>query len=262
MAGQINGTSGYEEAAAQGLIAGINAALMIKEKEPVILKRSDAYIGVLIDDLITKGITEPYRMLTSRAEYRLLLRHDNADLRLTEIGHEVGLINDKRYEKTLKKKQMIQEEIERLRSVKITPTEENNRALEEMETATINTPFTLEDLLKRPELDYEKLKILDKNRPELPQDVIDQVEIMISYDGYIKRQIDQVESFKKLENKRIPENIDYDRIYGLRTEARERLKKVMPGSVGQASRISGVNPADISILLIYLEQQKRKKAHG
>ena len=262
MAGQINGTSGYEEAAAQGLIAGINAALMIKEKEPVILKRSDAYIGVLIDDLITKGITEPYRMLTSRAEYRLLLRHDNADLRLTEIGHEVGLINDKRYEKTLKKKQMIQEEIERLRSVKITPTEENNRTLEEMETAPINTPFTLEDLLKRPELDYEKLKIMDKNRPELPQDVIDQVEIMISYDGYIKRQIDQVESFKKLENKRIPENIDYDRIYGLRTEARERLKKVMPGSVGQASRISGVNPADISILLIYLEQQKRKKAHG
>ncbi|MDN5301896.1 MAG: tRNA uridine 5-carboxymethylaminomethyl modification enzyme [Thermoanaerobacteraceae bacterium] len=262
MAGQINGTSGYEEAAAQGLIAGINAALMIKEKEPVILKRSDAYIGVLIDDLITKGITEPYRMLTSRAEYRLLLRHDNADLRLTEIGHEVGLINDKRYEKTLKKKQMIQEEIERLRSVKITPTEENNRTLEEMETAPINTPFTLEDLLKRPELDYEKLKIMDKNRPELPQDVIEQVEIMISYDGYIKRQIDQVESFKKLENKRIPENIDYDRIYGLRTEARERLKKVMPGSVGQASRISGVNPADISILLIYLEQQKRKKAHG
>ncbi|MDK2877738.1 MAG: tRNA uridine 5-carboxymethylaminomethyl modification enzyme [Thermoanaerobacteraceae bacterium] len=262
MAGQINGTSGYEEAAAQGLIAGINAALMIKEKEPVILKRSDAYIGVLIDDLITKGITEPYRMLTSRAEYRLLLRHDNADLRLTEIGHEVGLINDKRYEKTMKKKQMIQEEIERLRSVKITPTEENNRALEEMETAPINTPFTLEDLLKRPELDYDKLKILDKNRPELPQDVIDQVEIMISYDGYIKRQIDQVGSFKKLENKRIPENIDYDRIYGLRTEARERLKKVMPGSVGQASRISGVNPADISILLIYLEQQKRKKAHG
>lgn len=262
MAGQINGTSGYEEAAAQGLIAGINAALMIKEKEPVILKRSEAYIGVLVDDLITKGITEPYRMLTSRAEYRLLLRHDNADLRLTEIGHEVGLISDERYEKTLKKKQMIQEEIERLRSVKITPTEENNRTLEKMETAPINTPFTLEDLLKRPELDYEKLKILDKNRPELPQDVIEQVEIMVSYDGYIKRQIDQVESFKKLENKRIPENIDYDRIYGLRTEARERLKKVMPGSVGQASRISGVNPADISILLIYLEQQKRKKAHG
>ncbi|HHW01358.1 MAG TPA: tRNA uridine-5-carboxymethylaminomethyl(34) synthesis enzyme MnmG [Thermoanaerobacterales bacterium] len=262
MAGQINGTSGYEEAAAQGLIAGINAALMIKDREPVILKRSDAYIGVLIDDLITKGITEPYRMLTSRAEYRLLLRHDNADLRLTEIGHEVGLISDDRYKKTLEKKKMIEKEIERLKSIKITPTEENNRILEELGTAPINTPFTLEGLLRRPEMDYEKIKALDKKRPELPPEVIEQVEIMVSYDGYIRRQIEQVESFKKLENKKIPNDMNYDMVYGLRTEARERLKKVMPCSIGQASRISGVNPADITILLIYLEQQKRKKAHG
>lgn len=262
MAGQINGTSGYEEAAAQGLMAGINAALRIQDREPVILKRSDAYIGVLIDDIITKGITEPYRMLTSRAEYRLLLRNDNADLRLTEFGYRVGLISDERYERTMKKKQMIQQEIERLRSVKITPTEENNKILEEMETAPINTPFTLEDLMKRPELNYTKLKILDENRPELAQDIIEQVEIEVSYSGYIARQISQVESFKKMENKKIPDGLDYDRVYGLRTEARERLKKVMPGSVGQASRISGVNPADISILLIYLEQQKRKKANG
>ncbi|MCR4430279.1 MAG: tRNA uridine-5-carboxymethylaminomethyl(34) synthesis enzyme MnmG [Tepidanaerobacteraceae bacterium] len=260
MAGQINGTSGYEEAAAQGLIAGINAALMIKEKEPLILKRSDAYIGVLIDDIITKGITEPYRMLTSRAEYRLILRHDNADLRLTEIGHDVGLIDDQRYEKTMQKTKMIQQEIERLKSIKITPTEENNRLLDEMGSSPINTPFTLEDLMKRPELDYDKIKIFDAMRPELPKEVIEQVEITVSYSGYIKRQMAQIESFKKMENKKIPKDIDYDKIYGLRTEAREKLKKVMPVSLGQASRISGVNPADISILLIYIEQQKRKKA--
>ncbi|MDI3480853.1 MAG: tRNA uridine 5-carboxymethylaminomethyl modification enzyme [Tepidanaerobacteraceae bacterium] len=257
MAGQINGTSGYEEAAAQGLVAGINAALSIKGKDPLILKRSDAYIGVLIDDIITKGIEEPYRMLTSRAEYRLLLRHDNADLRLTEIGHKVGLIDDERYKKTIKKRNMIQEEIERLKSIKITPTEENNKILEEMGSAKINTPFTLEELIKRPELDYEKIKVFDKMRPDLPKEVIEQVEIMISYSGYIKRQIAQVESFKKMENKKIPKDINYDEVYGLRTEARQRLKEVMPESVGQASRISGVNPADISILLIYLEQQKR-----
>lgn len=262
MAGQINGTSGYEEAAAQGIIAGINAALQIKGKEPVILKRSDAYIGVLIDDLITKGITEPYRMLTSRAEYRLLLRHDNADLRLMDIGHKVGLIDDRRYEKMISKRQMIEKEIERLKKIKITPTEQNNRILEEIGTSPINTPFTLEDLLKRPEIDYEKLKKLDENRPDLPKEVIEQVEIMVSYDGYIKRQMSQVESFKKMENKKIPEGFDYDKVYGLRAEALEKLKKIKPESIGQASRISGVNPADVSILMIYLEQQKRKRAHG
>ncbi|TYP57408.1 tRNA uridine-5-carboxymethylaminomethyl(34) synthesis enzyme MnmG [Thermosediminibacter litoriperuensis] len=259
MAGQINGTSGYEEAAAQGLIAGINAALKLKEREPLILERSDAYIGVLIDDLVTKGTDEPYRMLTSRAEYRLLLRHDNADLRLTEIGYRIGLISEERYERFLKKKNMIEEEIERLRSTKITPTAEVNRALEEIGSAPLATPATLEDLLKRPEIDYTALKALDPERPELPQEVIEQVEIMTAYDGYIKRQMKQVESFKKMENKRIPHDLDYDKIYGLRTEAREKLKKIRPASIGQASRISGVNPADITILLVYLESEKRRR---
>jgi tRNA uridine 5-carboxymethylaminomethyl modification enzyme len=259
MAGQINGTSGYEEAAAQGLVAGINAALKIKEKEPLILKRSDAYIGVLIDDLVTKGTDEPYRMLTSRAEYRLLLRHDNADIRLTDIGYRVGLIKEERYQKFLKKKIMIEEEIERLKSTKVTPTSEVNMALEEIGSTPLNTPATLEDLLKRPEVSYELLKILDKERPELPDEVIEQVEIMVAYDGYIKRQLKQVENFKKMENKKIPEDIDYDKIYGLRTEAKEKLKKIRPESIGQASRISGVNPADITILLIYLETERKRK---
>ncbi|MCG0275099.1 MAG: tRNA uridine-5-carboxymethylaminomethyl(34) synthesis enzyme MnmG [Thermosediminibacteraceae bacterium] len=259
MAGQINGTSGYEEAAAQGLIAGINAALKIMEKDPLILKRSDAYIGVLIDDLVTKGVDEPYRMLTSRAEYRLLLRHDNADMRLTEIGYKVGLIDEKRYEKFMKKKRMIEEEIERLRSTKVTPTTEVNKALEEIGSSPLSTPATLEDLLKRPEIDYEALKVLDPERPELPREVIEQVEIMTAYEGYIKRQLKQVENFKKMENKRIPQDIDYDKIHGLRTEAREKLKKVRPTSIGQASRISGVNPADITILLVYLETQRKRQ---
>lgn len=259
MAGQINGTSGYEEAAAQGLVAGINAALKIKEEEPLVLKRSDAYIGVLIDDLVTKGTEEPYRMLTSRAEYRLLLRHDNADMRLTELGYRVGLISEERYEKFLKKKKMIEEEIERLRATKVTPTQEVNAALEQIGSSPLTTPATLEDLLKRPEISYDSLKVLDRKRPELPQEVIEQVEIMTAYDGYIKRQLKQVENFKKMENKRIPPDLDYDKVHGLRTEAREKLKKIRPASIGQASRISGVNPADVTVLLIYLETQRKRR---
>lgn len=258
MAGQVNGTSGYEEAAAQGLIAGINAALKIKEKEPLILSRSDAYIGVLIDDLVTKGVNEPYRVLTSRAEYRLLLRHDNADLRLMDIGYKVGLISDKMYKKFLEKKTMIENEIERLRSTKITPTAQTNEMLSQLETATINTPSSLAELLKRPELDYEKIKILDDLRKPLPKEVIEQVEIAIAYEGYIKRQIAEVEQFKKMENRKIPADIDYDEVYGLSFEGREKLKKVKPISIGQASRISGVNPSDITVLMIYLETKRRK----
>lgn len=258
MAGQVNGTSGYEEAAAQGLIAGINAALKIKEKEPLILSRSDAYIGVLIDDLVTKGVNEPYRVLTSRAEYRLLLRHDNADLRLMDIGYKVGLISDKMYKKFLEKKTMIENEIERLRSIKITPTAQTNEMLSQLETATINTPSSLAELLKRPELDYEKIKILDDLRKPLPKEVIEQVEIAIAYEGYIKRQIAEVEQFKKMENRKIPADLDYDEVYGLSFEGREKLKKVKPISIGQASRISGVNPSDITVLMIYLETKRRK----
>lgn len=261
-AGQINGTSGYEEAAAQGLIAGINAALKVKEKEPLIITRSQAYIGVLIDDLITKGVSEPYRVLTSRSEYRLLLRQDNADLRLTEFGHNIGLIDDERFAKYEAKALGIERETERLKSVKITPTAENNKILESLGTTPINTPFTLEELLKRPELSYEKLKALDPERPELPRDVVEQVEIAVVYEGYIRRQIQQVEQFKKMEQRRIPDDIDYDEIKGIGIEARDRLKAVRPTSVGQASRISGVSPADISVLLIYLEYLKRNKANG
>jgi tRNA uridine 5-carboxymethylaminomethyl modification enzyme len=258
-AGQINGTSGYEEAAAQGLIAGINASLKIKEKQPVILRRSDAYIGVLIDDLVTKGVNEPYRMLTSRAEYRLLLRQDNADSRLTQIGYEIGLVDDLRYEKSIQKKKMIQQEIERLRSIKVNPTEEVNVQIQMLGSSPLNTVFTLEDLLKRPELNYEKLAVFDTERPELPKEIIEQVQIEIAYSGYIKRQMRQVEQFKKMENRKIPDDIDYDKVHGLRTEAREKLKEIRPLSIGQASRISGVNPADITVLLIHLETEKRKR---
>jgi len=232
--------------------------LKIKEKEPLILSRSDAYIGVLIDDLVTKGVNEPYRVLTSRAEYRLLLRQDNADLRLMDIGHKVGLISDDRYKDFLKKKKMIEEEIKRLESTKITPTAKVNQILNQLETAALNSPSNLAELLKRPELDYEKLKVLDENRKSLPQEVIEQVQVATAYEGYIKRQIAQVEQFKKMENKKIPADIDFDQIYGLSFEGREKLKKVRPISIGQASRISGVHPSDITVLMIYLETKRRK----
>ena len=258
-AGQVNGTSGYEEAAAQGLIAGINAAQKIKGKEPVILDRSQAYIGVLIDDIITKGTMEPYRMMTSRAEYRLLLRQDNADLRLTEIGHSVGLISDERYARFLDKKEKIEKEIERLKTTNIKPTEKVNEFLEKMGTSPIAGGVKLSELLKRTELTYKTLKEIDKNRPELDKQVQNEVEIMVKYEGYIEMQKKQVENFKKMEKKLLPEDINYEEIKGLRLEARQKLNKIKPYSVGQASRISGVSPADISVLLIFLEQYNRNR---
>ena len=257
-AGQINGTSGYEEAAAQGLIAGINAAQKIKGKEPVILDRSDAYIGVLIDDIVTKGTNEPYRMMTSRAEYRLLLRQDNADIRLTEIGYNVGLISDERYERFLNKKNNVEKEIERIKSVIVKPTDEVNKMLHEKGTTPISTGVRLSELLKRTEITYDDLKVIDKDRPELTIAEREEVQIQIKYEGYIKMQVAQVEKFKKLEQKLLPEDIKYSEISGLCLEARQKLDKLRPNSVGQASRISGVSPADISVLLIYLEQLRRK----
>ncbi len=259
-AGQINGTSGYEEAACQGLIAGINAAQKLKGKKQIILDRSDAYIGVLIDDIVTKSTQEPYRMMTSRAEYRLLLRQDNADLRLTEIGHEVGLISDERYERFLNKKKEIEKEIERLKTTNIKPNEENNRFLLEHGTTEITAGTKLSELLKRTELTYESLKEIDENRPELDRQVYEEAEIMIKYEGYINMQKKQVEGFKKLEKKFLPEDIDYSKIKGIRLEARQKLNKYKPYSIGQASRISGVSPADISVLLIYLEQYRKEKS--
>ena len=258
-AGQINGTSGYEEAACQGLIAGINAVQKLRKRKPVILDRSDAYIGVLIDDIVTKSTQEPYRMMTSRAEYRLLLRQDNADLRLTKIGHDVGLISDERYNKFLEKKEAIEKEIERINSVNIRPSKEVNAFLEKMGTTPIETGVKLSELLKRTELDYQSLAEIDKDRPELDRRVQNEVEIMVKYEGYINMQLKQVEGFKKLEKKLLSEDIDYEKIKGLRLEARQKLNKYKPYSIGQASRISGVSPADISVLLIYLEQKKNKK---
>ena len=258
-AGQINGTSGYEEAACQGLMAAINAVQKIKGKEPVILDRSDAYIGVLIDDIVTKSTAEPYRMMTSRAEYRLLLRQDNADLRLTEIGHEIGLISDERYERFLEKKKQIEEEIERLKTVNVKPNEENNAYLESLGVSPITEGTKISELLKRSELTYENLKRFDKNRPELDKQVTDEVEIMVKYEGYINMQLKQVEGFKKLERKLLPDDINYEDVKGIRLEARQKLNKFKPYSIGQASRISGVSPADISVLLIYLEQYKKGK---
>ena len=257
-AGQINGTSGYEEAASQGLIAGINAVQKIKGKEPIILDRSDGYIGVLIDDIVTKSTAEPYRMMTSRAEYRLLLRQDNADLRLTELGHEIGLISEERYQRFLKKKADIEKEIERLKTTNVKPNEETNTFLRKCGTTEISAGMKLSELLKRTEITYKALAEVDKKRPELDRQVQEEVEIMVKYEGYIDMQKKQVEGFKKLEKKLLPEDINYEEIKGIRLEARQKLNKFKPYSIGQASRISGVSPADISVLLIYLEQYKKK----
>ena len=257
-AGQINGTSGYEEAASQGIIAGINAARKLQGKEPVVLDRSEAYIGVLIDDIVTKGTNEPYRMMTSRAEYRLLLRQDNADLRLLQIGYENGLISEERYKRFLLKKKHIFEEIERLKKTTVKPTAEVNDFLEKYNSSKINVGVKLGDLLKRTEMKYEYLKEIDPNMPNLTKQEAEEVEIQVKYEGYIKLEEAQVEKFKKLEDKKLSKDINYEDIKGLRIEARQKLNKIKPESVGQASRISGVSPADVSVLLIYLEQLKRK----
>lgn len=256
-AGQVNGSSGYEEAAAQGLIAGINASLRLQNLEPLILDRSQAYIGVLIDDLVTKGTNEPYRMMTSRAEYRLTLRQDNADLRLTEIGYRIGLATEERYEKMSIKRESIEKELERLSSEKITPTQEVNSYLEGLGSSAMKKPTHLYELIKRPELSYDDLSIIDKDRPDLIREVRMQVEIHIKYEGYIGKQMKQIEQFKKLEGKRLSKEINYSNIKGLRLEARQKLDKLKPESVGQASRISGVSPSDINVLIVYLEQQRR-----
>ncbi len=259
LAGQINGTSGYEEAAAQGIVAGINAARQLQGKEPIILHRWDSYIGVLIDDIVTKGTNEPYRMMTSRAEYRLLLRQDNADERLTEIGHEVGLIKEDRYNEFKAKMFRIEKELERLRNRIIKPTEEVNKFLEEHNSSQISNGIKEIELLKRSEIKYDDLKIIDNEIPELNKIDSEEVEIKAKYEGYIKLQMVQVEKIKKLENKLLPEDLDYLNLKGISLEARQKLDRFRPSSIGQASRISGISPADVSVLLIYLEQKKDKK---
>lgn len=258
-AGQFNGSSGYEEAAAQGLIAGINAALKIQGKDEFILDRSEAYIGVLIDDLVTKGTNEPYRMMTSRCEYRLVLRQDNADLRLTEKGYKVGLVTEERYERFLMKKELIEKEMKRLKETNVKPNDVNE-FLEKRNTATLKSGISLYNLLKRPQIAYGDLKEFDQDRPILPMDVEEQCEVQIKYEGYIEKQLRQIGQFKKLEMKKLDSKIEYSKIEGLRLEARQKLNDIKPLSVGQASRISGVSPSDISVLLIYLEQQRRKRS--
>ena len=255
-AGQFNGSSGYEEAAAQGLVAGINAALKVLGKEQVVFTRDNSYIGTLVDDLVTKGANEPYRMMTSRSEYRLVLRQDNADERLTPLGYEIGLISEERYNKFLEKQEQKKAEIKRLKSTVISPTEEVNNILVSRETSEITTGVRLIDLLKRPQLGYEELKTVDTNRPQLDPNIFEQVEIEIKYEGYIQKQLKQVEQMRKLESKLLPKNFDYREIKGLRLEAQEKLNKIKPLNIGQASRISGVSPADISVLLIWLAQNK------
>ena len=258
-AGQFNGSSGYEEAAAQGLVAGINAAMKVLGREPVIFDRCESYIGTLVDDLVTKGANEPYRMMTSRSEYRLVLRQDNADERLTPLGHRIGLISDERYAKFLKKQELKKEELNRLKSTVISPTDEVNEILVSRETSEITSGVRLIDLMKRPQLGYDALKNVDKTRPELDPNIFEQVEIEIKYEGYIQKQLKQVEQMKKLEVKQLPKDFDYNEIEGLRLEAREKLNKIKPLNIGQASRISGVSPADISVLLIWLAQNNRRQ---
>lgn len=258
-AGQFNGSSGYEEAAAQGLVAGINAAMKVLGREPVIFDRSESYIGTLVDDLVTKGANEPYRMMTSRSEYRLVLRQDNADERLTPLGHKIGLISDERYAKYLKKQELKKEELKRLKNTVISPDDEVNKILVSRETSEITTGVRLIDLMKRPQLGYDALKSIDKTRPELDPNIFEQVEIEIKYEGYIQKQLKQVEQMKKLEVKQLPNDFDYNEIEGLRLEAREKLNKIKPLNIGQASRISGVSPADISVLLIWLAQNNRRQ---
>jgi len=256
--GQFNGSSGYEEAAVQGLIAGINAARYIQEKDPIVIDRSEGYIGVLIDDLVTKENREPYRMMTSRSEYRLLLRQDNADLRLRKIGYEAGLVSQEEYDYVVLKEKMIADEVSRLQQFKVGANKRTQGFLARHDSASLKTGTTMAELMCRPELTYEMLAEIDEERPNLPEDVIEQVNINIKYDGYIKRQQKQVEQFKKIENKKIPEDINYEDVNSLRLEAKQKLEKYRPVSVGQASRISGVSPADISVLLIYLETYYKK----
>jgi tRNA uridine 5-carboxymethylaminomethyl modification enzyme len=257
-AGQINGTSGYEEAAAQGILAGINAALLVKEKEPLILNRSDAYIGVLIDDLVTKGTNEPYRIMTSRAEYRLLLRQDNADLRLTEKGFKAGLVSMDRYRMFNQKYEMVESEKNRLAETTVPPDEVTQQILKAKNSSEIRHNTSLLELLKRPEITYGDLSKIKQDFPALPEEVVEQVEVQIKYQGYLKRQTEQVERFQKLETKKIPDWINYEELKGLSTEAKQKLNRLRPFSVGQASRISGVSPADVSVLLVYMEQKRRE----
>lgn len=259
-AGQVNGSSGYEEAAGQGIVAGINAALKIRGEEPLILKRSDAYIGVLIDDLITKGTNEPYRMMTSRSEYRLLLRQDNADLRLTDMGYKVGLVTDDRYNEFITKKEQIENEVKRLKNLQITNKKEVIEFLDTKGSAPLKKPISFYELIKRSELDYYIVGELDPERPKLSYAVTEQVNIISKYEGYIEKQLEQIAQFKKFENKLLPEDINYDEVKGLRIEAMQKLNKIRPVNIGQASRISGVSPADISVLMIYLEQRNRLKS--